>query len=212
MGAAVRGGNDSPQGLLAGGQSRIHPGRYRDIEQEMALDLIQRLPKFDSNKAAHTTFVARVIDRKISKVIHHRTQEMRDYRCVSCSLNDLIKDPEGETIERACAIDQDKAEFRIGKRHRTREEENQLRIDVSLALSTLPDDLRTIAEHLESETFTEASGSLGIPRTTLYDVRDRLRRIFEERVCGITCESVRRIGRAPGSNAVDTPCWRGDTK
>jgi len=150
-----------------------------DIEQEMTTDLLSRLPKFDPDKAAHTTFVARVIERKISKLIRHRKQEMRDYRRESCSLNDLIEDADGDTIERAYTVDQDEADIRTGRRHRTREEEAQLRIDVSLVLSKLPDDLRPVAERLMTETFTEASESLGIPRATLYGARDRLRLIFE---------------------------------
>lgn len=151
----------------------------KDIEQEMALDLIQRMPKFDPNKAAHTTISARVIDRKLSKIIRHRTQEMRDFRRETCSLNDLLEDSEGETIERACTIDQDEGDLRTGKRHRAQAEEAQLSIDVSLVLSALPEDLKPIAERLRTETITEVAVSLGIPRATLYGARNRLRRIFE---------------------------------
>jgi RNA polymerase sigma-70 factor (ECF subfamily) len=150
-----------------------------DIEQQMALDLIQRMPKFDRSKAMCATFVTHIVNHKIGKLIRHRTQKMRDYRREALSLNDFIDDSEGGIVERGYTISQDEVDLRIGRRHRTQQEEVMLRIDVSLAMATLPKDLKSIAKHLMTETFTEASKSLGIPRTTIYDARDRLRLIFE---------------------------------
>ena len=150
-----------------------------DLEQEMTLDLLERLPKFDPDKAAHTTFVARVIERKISKLFRARKRERRDYRRESGSLNDPITDGEGESTERACTIGQDEVNIRAGRRNRTREEEARLHFDVSLVLSGLPEDLRAVAEQLMAGTITEAAKSLGMPRSTLYGAIGRLRPFFE---------------------------------
>ena len=81
--------------------------------------------------------------------------------------------------KRRALIVEDEADIRAGRRRRSREEEAQLRLDVSLVLSGLPNDLRKVAERLMTETVTEAAKSLGIPRTTLYGAKERLRRIFE---------------------------------
>ena len=161
------------------GKAGFRKDDIKDIEQEMTLDLLSRMPKFNPNKAAQNTFVARVIERKISNLIRHRKREMRDFRSESFSLNDRIEDPESETVERACTIGQDEADIRIGRRRRAHEEEAHLRVDVSLVLSGLPSDLRELAELLKTQTITEAAQSLGIPRSTLYGSRDRLRCIFE---------------------------------
>ena len=155
-----------------------------DLVQEMTLDLLSRLPKFDPDKAAHTTFVARVIERKISKLFRDRRREKRDYRRESDSLNDPVKDGGGETIERAYTMDQDAVDIRMGRRDRTREDEAMLCLDVSLVLSGLPDDLRPVAEELMKKTITEAAKSLGMPRSTLYGAIDRLRPFFESGVLG----------------------------
>jgi RNA polymerase sigma-70 factor (ECF subfamily) len=151
-----------------------------DLEQEMILELIQRFPKFDPAKAAHSTFAARIVEHKISKLFRHRRREMRDYRRESCSLDDTIEDAEGETIWRACTINQDEAAIRLGRRTRTREEETQLRIDISLVLAKLPDDLREIAGQLLTKSVAEVARDLGIPRTTLYESVKRLRPFFED--------------------------------
>lgn len=151
-----------------------------DLEQEMRLDLLERLPKFDPDKASRTTFVARVIEHKISKLCRHRKQQRRDYRRESGSLNDPIADGEGKTIEHAYTIGQDEVDIRMGHRRRSLEEEAHLRLDVSLVMSGLPESLREIAERLKTETITEAAKSLGIPRSTLYRSIGRLKVIFED--------------------------------
>jgi len=153
-----------------------------DLEQEMTLDLLSRLPKFNPNKAAHNTFVARVIEHKISKMIRYRTQDMRDYRKEACSLNDPIVDGDGDTVDRAATIDQDEANIHSCKCHRTREHESDFRLDVSLTLTDLPEDLREVAELLRHHTIAEVARKPGMPRSTFYDTHiARLREIFEDK-------------------------------
>jgi len=151
-----------------------------DLEQELILHLLERLPKFDPEVAARTTFVAHVVERKISNILRDRMREKRDGRRELGSLNDLIEDDEGETIVRAHTIDQDATDIRMGRRNRTCEEEARLRLDVSLLLSALPDDLHPVAQELLQKTITEAAESLGMPRTTLYYAIKRLRPLFEK--------------------------------
>lgn len=151
-----------------------------DLEQEMRLDLLERLAKFDPDKAKRTTFVARVVERKISKLFRDRAREKRDYRRECGSLNDPIQDGEGETVERAYTMDQDAADIRMGLRDHTREDEAMLSFDVALVLSGLPENLRPVAQELMDKTITEAAKRLGMPRSTLYGAIARLRPYFED--------------------------------
>jgi len=162
------------------GKAGFTESDINDIAQSMTTDLLSRLPKFDPNRAAQTTFVARVIEHKISKLIRHRKQKKRDHRRESCSLNDSIEGLYGETIERVATLDQDEVAIRIGRRRCTREEEARLHFDVSIVISRLPNDLRPIAEHLKTETITETAKNLGIPRTPLSGASHRLRGLFED--------------------------------
>jgi RNA polymerase sigma-70 factor (ECF subfamily) len=152
-----------------------------DLEQEMILDLLERLPKYDSSKATQNTFVARVIENKISKLIRYRKTRKRDYRCEGCSLNDEILDENEMPIERSQTISQDECDIRLGLRNRICGEQNQLQIDISWALSELPENLREIAECLKTKTITETAQGLNIPRATLYDSIKRLRLLFEDK-------------------------------
>lgn len=153
-----------------------------DLEQEMRLDLLGRLPKFDPNKATYNTFVSRLVERKISNLIRHRTQEMRDFRCEEGSIHDVVEsgDSDDQKVERIETVTQDEQDFRLGKHIRSAQERHDLQLDISLVLSKLPPELRKPAELLQTMSITEAARELGIPRSTLYDRIVRLRGIFED--------------------------------
>ena len=153
-----------------------------DLEQEMRLDLLERLPKFDANKATYNTFVSRLVERKISNLIRHRTQEMRDFRCEEGSIHDVVEsgDSGDEKVERIETVTQDEQDFRLGKHVRSTEERRDLKLDISLVLSKLPPDLRELAELLQGMSITDVAHELGIARPTVYDRLKRLRQAFEE--------------------------------
>ena len=44
-----------------------------DLEQELVLDILRRLPRFDPERAQLMTFVVRVLDNKIASIIEART-------------------------------------------------------------------------------------------------------------------------------------------
>ena len=153
-----------------------------DLEQDMRLDLWQRLPKFDPGKAKYSTFVSRIINRKVCNLIRHRTQELRDYRCEDCSLHDVVEFGESgdEEIERIDTISQDEHDFRWGKNILSTEDRLDLRLDISLVLSKLPPELQKVAELLQTMSVAEAARELNIPRGSLYDRLEKLRQAFEE--------------------------------
>lgn len=155
---------------------------YDDLEQDLTLDLLQRMRKYDPNKATYNTFVSRVIQRKIANLIRHRTQEKRDYRREVVSLNDMIDDGDGGTVEFAQAISADPAERRIGQNRRTEADRRELRMDVQTVIDRLSPMRRRLAELLMTNCVAEAARELGIPRSTLYgsDIA-RLQELFEDK-------------------------------
>lgn len=143
-----------------------------DIEQSLALDLIERLPNFNPAKATLNTFCARVIERQISKLIRHRKQGKRDYRRQSLSLDS--HSPFG---------DESSSDYResieYGVAARGDEEDADLRIDVTATIARLPEDLKEIACRLRTESVAEVARDMDVPRTTLYGAIERIRLFFE---------------------------------
>ena len=140
-----------------------------DVKQELTLDLLQRLPKFDPAKATHNTFVARLVERKICNLIRHRTQELRDHRREACSLNDDIDVGEDEPKQRLVTISQDDHDLRSGKYRRPASEREDLQLDISSVLANLPAKLRRAGELLMTMTVAQVARRLGVPRGTFYE-------------------------------------------
>ena len=49
-----------------------------DLEQEMMLDLLQRLPQYDASRASRNTFIARVVEHKVATLIEFYRVPRRD--------------------------------------------------------------------------------------------------------------------------------------
>ena len=163
------------------GKYGLTPDDDEDLQQEMALDLLVRLPKFDPGRACLSTFIARIVERKISTIIRHRTRAKRDYRCRVYSLDERIENADDcSTLHDV--ISQGDCDLRVGRYGRPEIERIDLRIDVSLVLAKLPPELRALARRLYTQSITEVARELRVSRSTLYETGiARLREAFEDK-------------------------------
>lgn len=162
-------------------------GRYgltisdrEDLEQELILDLLHRLPKFNPDRAQRNTFIARVVEHKVATIIEARKAGMRDYRRCRCSLNDRFENEEGNFIERMEGIDQEDYLQRTGRLSRSTADKRRLAMDIRKAVDKLPPELRELCMRLATDTVMEISRDTGIPRGTIYESIKKLRAIFED--------------------------------
>lgn len=140
---------------------------FEDITQDMLLDLLERLDKYDPAKSDFKLFATCVIDRKARNLVRHRESKMRDCRRESGSLNEEIAESDGP-VQRLAKIDADDHDIRKGKYSRPSEERSQLHLDVESVLARLPPELRKAAELLQTMSITEAAREMGVPRATFY--------------------------------------------
>ncbi len=151
-----------------------------DIEQELTLDLLRRLPKYNPKRAQLNTFIARVVEHRLASLIEAQKAGIRDYRRCRCSLNECFEDADGRSVERVDTFDQEDYLLRTGGQSRPSEELNRLAIDVAAVLETLPPELRELCRRLKAETVTEISRDTGVPRGTIYESIKKLREIFKD--------------------------------
>ena len=151
-----------------------------DIKQELLLDILERLPKFDPEKSSYNTFIDLVIRNKVQNLISARNWKRRDWRRESASLQDIIINNEGEPTERGEAFSEDDVKQRLGKSSPASREMVELGVDVDDVLSRLPAHLRILCETLREASISEVARKLGIPRTTVHERIRKLRRIFED--------------------------------
>ena len=161
------------------GRAGFSEADREDLEQEMVLDLLQRLPQYDPKRAQRNTFMARVVEHKAASLIRFKRAAKRDARREACSLDEDVRDGEGRTVERRQTVDQDEYLRRIGSSPRPAGERQDLRLDVDRAMQRLPEGLRRLLELLGTGTVAEVSQATGIPRSTIYDALKKARAAFE---------------------------------
>ena len=93
-----------------------------DIEQELILDLLRRLPKYNPKRAQRNTFIARVVEHRLASLIEAQKAGIRDYRRCRCSLNECLEDADGRSVERVDTFDQEDYLLRTGAQSRPSEE------------------------------------------------------------------------------------------
>ena len=162
------------------GQAGFTASDREDIEQELMLDLLRRLPKYNPKRAQLNTFIARVVEHRVASLIEAQKAGIRDYRRCRCSLNERFEDADGRSVERVDTFDQEDYRLRTGAQSRPSEELNRLAIDVATVLETLPPELRELCRRLKAETVTEISRDTGVPRGTIYESIKKLREIFKD--------------------------------
>jgi len=153
------------QARQAVGKAGYTKNNLDDLKQDLILDLLERLPKFDPAKASYNTFVACVVSRKLSNLLRDRQTPMRDHRREVCSLNEEI-DAHEESVPRLATISQDELDIRTGKYRQTAEERAFLQMDINATLANLPAYLRQAAEMLQTESVAQVARELGISRRT----------------------------------------------
>jgi RNA polymerase sigma-70 factor (ECF subfamily) len=153
-------------------------GDIEDIEQDLTLDLLERLPKFDPAKATLNTFADRVVGRRLCNLLRHRQAEMRDYRREAFSMNEEVETEDGmlEIIE---TVSQDEIDLRTGRCNRSVAERAHLQMDLNAVVAGLPPELRQVADMLRTQSVAEVARDLGIPRRTFREKHlAQLREVF----------------------------------
>lgn len=142
-----------------------------DIEQDLWLDLLERLPKYDPARASLSTFVARVVERRVVSLIRYRSAEKRSAFREECSLDDRVLDADGRDTARhetTPEVSNDPARLR------------ELERDMAHVMAHLPDDLRAIALALAFGTQNAVGPELGLSRRAMSKAAERLHEIFRD--------------------------------
>lgn len=151
-----------------------------DVEQELMLDLLGRMPKHDPSRGAISTFVSRVVEHRVATLLEPRRAEKRDWRRNGASLHDEVEDGEGARVELWRTLSRDADHRRTGGSDGQAPGASDIRLDVRAAVDTLPPQLRDLCRWLLHYSVTEVSRATGIPRSTLHGRLKEIRARFED--------------------------------
>jgi RNA polymerase sigma factor (sigma-70 family) len=166
------------------GKYGVRPYDRPDIEQEIYLDLCERLDKFDSEKATLNTFVQRVVENKIADLIRERGSNKTMAERATASLSTQIgEDPDtGQVITMADCITNEQYDEFVRNRTCSRMEEQDMAMDLQEVLSKLPEYLRRPCKLLmEGRTIAETAREVNMKQASFYEqVLEPLRGVFRE--------------------------------
>ena len=150
-----------------------------DLEQELLARLLQGLKSFDPDVAHRKSFVTAIVERAVANILRNARAEKRDHRRIS-SLQLLVEVTDDGPTELAETIG-DREYNRLRCRDpRSDEELSQLNTDLADVVAVLPEELRTLAERLKTQSISAIAREIGVPRTTLNGAVRHLRQRFEQ--------------------------------
>ena len=146
-----------------------------DVEQEILLDLWQRWNRFDAARSQERTFVRRVVRNKLVELARYHNRKKRGRGTRVLSLDRLLECNSGSHDEAAGHddpfLDHPLADPNVKKR-------TELAVDMTAALSDLPEDLHELCKRLGKYSRREVRGQLGLTKHALQQEISKLREHF----------------------------------
>ena len=151
-----------------------------DIEQELMIELAERLPTYDPGRASREAFITWIVLQKIAELIRSQRANKRRVNADAVSLNDFVFNNEPDSLEeRWETLDNEVFQRSTGSTSRSNEERTDLDIDLDRVIKNLPRELRLLCELLAKLSVVEVARKLGISRSSLYKSVYELRDIFD---------------------------------
>ena len=152
-----------------------------DLEQELAMDLLTRLPKFQEGRAHRKSFIAVAIKHKAATLVEGQKAAKRDYRKVAFSLDQVFTDEDGKKSDGYDRLDGEKLAdpYDGGALPQAETEKSALWIDLDRVLQKLSPDLRRLCKLLSDLPVSEVARMTGLSRDTIYRRIKTLRETFE---------------------------------
>ena len=144
-----------------------------DLEQELMLDLLRKLPAFDPTRAGRNTFIARIVENHAASLIKAALAKKRGATIEHESLQAMIHDDAGGPIELGATISSDDALWDTPER--SWDEAITLRHDLAHAIGGLPAHLVLLCDRLAIDTVTEIANATGTSRPFIYDAVAKVR-------------------------------------
>lgn len=137
-----------------------------DLAQDMVVEVLDAMAKFDPAQSNRKTFISRVLDKFVMNAIRTETHRRRRECDNPLSLDDIVEgcnpvvnDPRQGQLSETGQLD--------------------MKMDVDRVLSQMPRQLREICTLLKTHTITETAVILGINRTAIYRQLTEAREYFQ---------------------------------
>ena len=150
-----------------------------DIAQELWLDFLRRIEKFNKERAKLITFISMVVKNKEADMVAAQMAKKRNYSLCTSSINAEVDDGEGNTVQKIEKVDEEDYLQKIGNLGRSIEERINLRIDIERVVDILPPEFRSLFKDLKTKSVTKISLEKNIPISTVRERKEKIRAILK---------------------------------
>lgn len=159
------------------GQAGITRSDIEDVEQELRMELLVYLPRFDPKKGKRTTLVARILKHKAVGLIRHRLAGTRAVASEQRSLDEEIRTPDGPLSLGDIVTDADRVR-RLGNKTVSDQDRVCLEMDLAHIIATLPAELRVLCEEIKHKSFRQIARERGVGKNCVRRRVAKIRRHF----------------------------------
>jgi RNA polymerase sigma-70 factor, ECF subfamily len=152
---------------------KVNSPDFDVIKQDLLIEILEQLPKFNPSRASLKTFIGHVVHYKVCKIRAHRN----DCHRVASLDSKLSGRDDGRSITLGETLSDD-ADRRRG-RNPTPDELSGLGLDLEGTIASLKPEHRDLCERLKTDTVTEIARELKASRGTLYEAIKQIRAAFE---------------------------------
>jgi len=157
------------------GRTGLTGADLTDLQQDLWLELLTRLPKYQANRGHPRAFITLVVKNHAASIIKARSAAKRARGIPIRSLDEEIFDDTGDSQDMHETISVDDYLRLTRGSIRTEEERRDLAFDVRALFAKLPPHDRVVCMLLIDRDVTDIAGVVGIPRSTLRDLISRVR-------------------------------------
>ena len=166
-----------------GAAFRFNADDQEDLAREILLELLRVMPKFDPARGELKAFITYWVDKRSKRVLKSMVCENSDFQRVAYSLDETVKEFDGEIVPKCDLIDGENYLMSVGVIRCQSMELTDIRLAVGKALSAMTPYQRDICTRIMSNNIKQVARDLGVSRRHIYENLRRLRPLFED--CGI---------------------------
>jgi DNA-directed RNA polymerase specialized sigma24 family protein len=148
-----------------------------DIESEMMIDVLQRLPRHNNKRWSYKTFIPHIIKNKAKHILRNRCDKKEYCFRNAQSMDAPYKGKKSLTLHQIISSESLKGASKL-----TEGEQRELRCDLAEAISNLSDIQRQCCQAiLNKESISHMAKDHGIPQSTFYKrVIEPIRKAFRK--------------------------------
>jgi len=160
-------------------------GDQADLQQDLAVALLQRIPKFNPGRGHWNVFVVTVIERQVATLLAARRARKRLAAVERLALQtSAVGDASPHVAQIAIRGQQAARPYAAG---RDELETFESQHDIALVLRRLPAELRIVWDWLQTDTVRDTARGLRVSPQTIYQRLKRLRLAFQAADLGKYC-------------------------